>query len=110
MATKKKPTEMTPWQRVTMLVRTEAHPAVIQSEVKKLLTDRLEKESRDGPAGLPIDPFVAVWSLASALSKLAMENETLKRRLRRDTRRGSKKPAGELMKKETEPSAQQGAS
>lgn len=99
MATKKKNTpEMTRYQFITALIRTDAPPAMIQNEVRKLVDSRLEHDSHAGPAGTSIDGVMTLWSLATAFTKLAAENETLKRRLRRDNRKTAK-PKAELLKK-----------
>lgn len=98
MTTKNKPVEMTTLQRITHLVRLGARAELIVNEAKKMMTYRMGVDVAEGPNDIGIDGAVAIWTLATALSHLETENETLKRRLRRDTRK-TDKPKAELLKK-----------
>lgn len=104
MATKKKPLEMTPLQALNRLVRLNAEPSLIVQTARMLVDNQLTIDAKQGPdSALNNDVVQAIWALATALDRLATENETLRRKLRRDNRRPAKKPAGELLKKEPEP-------
>lgn len=104
MATKNEPVEMTRLQRLAHLVRLEAPPKLIVHTAKTALKNCLDHDEFENMSSpTTMDAAMAIWTLATAYAKLHTENETLKRRLRRDTRKTAKKPVGELLKKEPEP-------
>lgn len=104
MATKKKPVQMNNMQLLAHVVRRGAPPSVIVDAAKTMVQNCMNHDECEGPiAPFSTDSAMAVWTLATAYAKLHAENETLKRRLRRDNRRPAKKPAGEILKKEPEP-------
>lgn len=103
MATKNKLVQMNNMQLLAHVVRMGAPPNVIVSTAKTMLQNCMDHDEYEGPiAPKSIDAAMAIWTLATAYAKLHTENETLKRRLRRDNRKTANKPAGELLKKTPE--------
>jgi hypothetical protein len=107
MSTKKQSIEMNRLQRINHLVRYGAPVNIVVNEARLLTDSVMDADNENGPdrntaAALWHDISAAVWALSTRLSALTRENETLKRKLRRDNRKPAKKPQPELLKKEPE--------
>lgn len=105
--TKHKQAQMTPFQEINHLLRKNAATNEIVAICRKLMLEQLDLDITYGP-GIPhiADFKVALWAMATKLHELNRENDTLKRKFRRDTRKSGGKPQPELLKKEPEQPAQ----
>lgn len=108
MATKKRIPEMTILQTLNRALREDAPAAVIRDYCNKLVDNLLHMDATDRLAsGMTADFVMALHTMTAKLQSFERENETLKRKLRRDNRRTGKKPEAELLKKTPEPATEQ---
>lgn len=107
MVTKKRAPEMTPLQMINRAIREDESSAVIRKHCDTLVGNMLRLDATVKPV-LPMNAefVMALHAVIARLQSVERENETLKRKLRRDNRRTSSKPKPELLKKEPEQSAQ----
>lgn len=107
MATKKRTPEMTTMQLINRAIRDGASGIVISDFCNDLMDHAVSADVETGLVPAPImDSVIALHTMAAKLRLLERENETLKRKLRRDNRRPSAKPAAELLKKTATPEPQ----
>ena len=103
MVTKKRRPEMTTLQLLNRAVRNTAPVDTIMEYCACLVKQLLDRDTNDKPASAQDADFImALHAMASNMKALARENETLKRKLRRDNRRAGIKSQPELLKKEPE--------
>lgn len=107
MATKKRIPEMTPLQVLNRALRTGAPAAEIRNTCNDVMAAMVAEDATQGPvSSVSADFVMALHTMTARLQLLERENETLKRKLRRDNRRSSGKPAAELLKKTATPEPQ----
>lgn len=105
--TKQTPVEpaMTDLQILNHALRRGLPVQTVVDRCRTLLDKSLTADATEGPArhngtANMTDVAMALWTMAAQLAALSRENETLKRKLRRDNRRGNKgRPTPELLKK-----------
>lgn len=106
MPTKRNIAEMNHYQKIQHAVRSGADTAKILELCRQPINKMMAHDTESGPGfATSADTLMALWAVAARLNDVARENETLKRRLRRDNRRTSSKPQAELLKKVPEQQA-----
>lgn len=103
MATKKRTFEMTTLQRFNRALRSDASAEELRNICNVVMANMVAEDQTGGPVSpLSADFVMALHTMTARLQCLERENETLKRKLRRDNRRTAPKPQAELLKKETD--------
>lgn len=98
--------EMSALQVLNHAIRNGAPVSVIIKHCRGILDGVLNNDAAHGPAATAnssdVDAALSLWGMATQLGALARENETLKRRLRRDRQRATSGAQSNLLKKTPE--------